>query len=74
MEEKKPIVFYACRNDEISKKIDKLVSDKEFELSLDRRIESWNRFNDLIVLCDYLSKFKWLLPKRIKRIIGKYVD
>jgi hypothetical protein len=35
-------------------------------------VESANRFNDLVVLCDYLSKFKWLLPKRIKAIVDKH--
>ena len=35
-------------------------------------VESANRLNDLVVLCDYLSKFKWLLPKRIKMIVEKH--
>ena len=59
---------------ELSNEEKEMMYESEKYLSNRHYINAINRMSDLIVLCDYLIKFKWLLPKRIKRIIEKYVD
>ena len=60
--------------DDLSNKEKKLMYESEHYLCEHHFKNAINRMSDLIVISDYLIKFKWLLPKRIRRIIEKYVD
>lgn len=74
LDDTSPVYELVANFDDLSDHEKKLMYESKRYLANKNSFTASRRLNDLVVVCDYLNKFKWLLPKRIKYIVDKYVD